>query len=254
MDNQKIESQKAGGKILGEVMAELVNFVKGGIAEIDIENKACELIAEKGGKPGFMMVPGYHFATCISTNDVVVHGIPRNRVLIEGDVVGIDCGVYYKGFHTDMAETIKIRDQRSEIKNEEEIDRFLETGKRALEKAIRQTRVGNRIGHVSKAIQEVVEGAGYSVVRTLVGHGVGRELHEDPEIPGFLNKKIENTPLIKPGMTLAIEVIYNMGTPEVIYKGTDGWTISTADGKISSTFERTVLVTDSDPVVLTPFD
>ncbi len=220
MDNQKIESMKTGGKILGDVMSELVKMVKPGITELDIENKAVDLIGKYGGKPGFKMVPGYNYATCISTNDVVVHGIPGNRVLKQDDVLGIDCGVFYNGYHTDMAQTLRVKSQISSLKsqNYNEIDKFLETGKRALGEAIRQAVEGNRVGNISKAIQDIVEGAGYSVVRTLVGHGVGRNLHEDPEIPGVLNKKIENTPLLKSGMTLAIEVIYNLGTHEVVYK------------------------------------
>ena len=134
--------------------------------------------------------------------------------------------------------------------NKEEIDRFLKTGKKALEEAIRVARVGNKVGHISKKIQDIVEGAGYSVVRSLVGHGVGRELHEEPEVPGFLATKIENTPKLELAMTIAIEVIYNMGKADVVFAN-DGWSIKTKDDSLSGLFERTIAVTYDGPMVLT---
>ena len=178
------------------------------------------------------------------TEDIAVNYGPK------GDVVGIDCGVFYKGFHTDMAQTIRINDKGLRMK-EDKTDRFLEIGKRALMEAIKAARVGNRVGDISKTIQEIIEGAGYSVVRSLVGHGVGRDLHEEPEVPGFLRGKIENTPLLCEGMTIAIEAIYNMGKKDVAYSNTDGWTIKTKDNSSSGLFERTVVVTNSGSVVLT---
>ena len=141
--------------------------------------------------------------------------------------------------------------RRVSIQNSDEIDRFLKVGKRALDEAIKVARPGNRVGNISKTIQDIVEGGGYSVVRALIGHGVGKQLHEDPEIPGFLNKKIEKTPLLKKGMTIAIEVIYNMGNYKVSYLNNDGWTITTEDGSISGLFEKTVAITDNEPLVLT---
>jgi len=250
---KKIEDMKVGGKILGEVMDELVKAVKPGVSGLEIEKLANELIEKKGGKASFKMVSGYHFATCISINEGVVHGIPKNRVFKENDVVGIDCGVYYKGYHTDMSESIKVKGQKSKVKIEkgDEVDRFLEVGKRTLNEAIKQAKVGNRIGHISKIIQEAIEGAGYSIVRSLVGHGVGKNLHEFPEIPGYLSKKIEKTPSIKKNMTLAIEVIYNMGKPGITHIKDDDWTIVTSDGSLSGLFERTILVTEKEPIILT---
>jgi len=167
-----------------------------------------------------------------------------------GDVVGIDCGVFYKGFHTDMSETIKVKSSKLKVQSDA-VDLFLKTGKRALEEAIRVAIVGNHVGHISKTIQAIVEGAGYSVVRSLVGHGVGRSLHEEPEIPGFLSGNIEKTPLLKEGMVIAIEVIYNMGKADVSYRSSDGWTIQTADGSISAVFERSVAITGDGPLPLT---
>src|SRR3990167_7300010 len=199
---------KTGGKILADVLFEVLKNIKIGVSEIELDQLAEKLILEKGGEPGFKKVDGYRHTICISTNDVVVHGIPTNYKLKEGDVVGIDCGVYYKGFNTDAAQTVRVQNSESRIQNSDEIDRFLETGKKALSEAIRIAKIGNRIGHISQTIQTIVEGAGYSVVRSLIGHGVGKELHEEPEVPGFLNMPIANTPLLKEGMTIAVEVIY----------------------------------------------
>jgi len=243
---------KTGGKILAQVMEEVINHVLPGTSEIDLEKLAERLIIEKGAEAAFKKVRGYNFATCISTNEEVVHGIPTERVFKKGDIVGVDCGVFYNGYNTDMAETVKATSEKRKATSKDEIDRFLEIGRKALFEAIKQAKVGNRIGHISKTIQDLVEGNGYSVVRTLVGHGVGRELHEDPEIPGFLDKDIKKTPLIKENQTLAIEVIYNMGDSKVNYKGKDdNWTIVSGDKSLSATFERTVLVTKNSPIILT---
>lgn len=247
---QDLEIMRKGGKILAETLKEVLNHARVGVSELELDNLAEKLIVEKGGEPGFKKVDGYKHTICISTNDVVVHGIPTSYRLKEGDVVGIDCGVYYKGFHTDMAQTIRIKDEGLMIKNDE-ADRFLETGKRALEEAIKVAKTGNRIGHISKAIQNIVEGQGYSVVRSLIGHGVGRELHEEPEVPGFLQGSIDKTPKLTEGMTIAIEVIYNMGKSDVVYSGSDGWTIKTKDGSLSGLFERTVAIAKDGPTVLT---
>jgi methionyl aminopeptidase len=177
-----------------------------------------------------------------------VHGIPSDYVLAEGDVVGIDCGVYYKGFHTDMSETRRV----SKLKTEkDEVDRFIEIGKTALNEAIKEAVVGNRIGHISRTIQQIVEkNAGYSVVRSLIGHGVGKELHEAPEVPGYLVGNINRTPELLEGMTIAVEVIYNMGTHDVVLDR-DHWTIRTRDGKLSGLFERTIAITKDGPVMIT---
>jgi methionyl aminopeptidase len=252
MDNKRITAMTAGGKILGEVLSQVVDSVKPGMTELDVDKLAEKLIRAAGGEPGFMKVPGYSHTICAATNDVVVHGIPTKRVLKHGDIIGVDCGVYLDGFHTDMAETIIVREADKKIEDEEKIKKFLKVGKDSMLAGIAQAKGGNRVGHISQAIQEMVEGSGFSVVRNLVGHGVGEELHMDPEIPGYLEKKITSTPLLKPGMTIAVEVIYNMGDEEVVYQGNDGWTIVTADGKLAGMFERTILVTEKDPIILTP--
>ena len=250
---EEIEIMRVGGKILAEVLFEVLKHAEVGVSELELDQLAEKLIREKGAEPGFKKVKGYHHAICVSANDIVVHGLPTNYKLKDRDIIGIDCGVYYKGYNTDMAQTLRVKTQNSKLKtqNYDEIDRFLETGKLALMEAIKAAEIGNRVGHISKTIQEIIEGAGYSVVRSLVGHGVGVSLHEEPEVPGFLRGKIENTPLLCEGMTIAIEAIYNMGKSDVIYSNNDGWTIKTKDGSLSGLFERTVAVTKDGPIILT---
>lgn len=244
---KEIEIMAHGGKILSEVLWEVMDSIKPGLTEGELDKLAEKLIIQKGGEPGFKKVRGYKHTVCMSTNDVVVHGIPGKTVLKEGDVVGVDCGVFYKGFHTDMSESRLVPGK----KNDPEIEKFLDVGKHALLEAIKIAVPGNRIGHISKKIQDIVEKqAGYSIVRSLIGHGVGRELHEAPEVPGYLADPIEKTPLLKEGMTIAVEVIYNMGSKDVTLD-TDGWTIRTADGKMAGLYERTIAITKEGPVMLT---
>ena len=246
----EIEKMIRGGKMLADVLTEAMNFIKPGVSEKDLDNLAERLILEKGGEPGFKRVSGYKNTICISTNDVVVHGIPTDYKFKEGDLVGVDCGVYYQGFNTDMSETIEVKSQKSKVKNEK-VDKFLRIGKEALEKGIEQARAGNRVGNISKIIQEIVEiKGGFGIVRSLVGHGVGKDLHEEPEIPGFLDRPINRTPLLREGMTIAIEIIYNMGNSDVML-AKDGWTIKTRDGSLSGLFEKTVVVTADRPLILT---
>lgn len=244
-NDKEIEIMARGGKILAEVLFETLSHVKPGVSELDLDKIAEELIIKKGGEPGFKRVEGYKHTVCMSINDVVVHGIPTNYKIKEGDIVGIDCGVFYKGFNTDMAETVAVG------KVDAEVQKFLEIGKKAMTAGIKQAKAGNHVGDISKVIQDMVEGNGYCVVESLVGHGVGRELHEDPEIPGFLIDDIKDTPQLREGMTIAVEVIYNMGRKDVVYSGGDGWTIKTADGSLAGLFERTIVITEKEPVVLT---
>lgn len=254
-NEDEIKKMKKSGKMLSEVLWEVIGHVKPGVTEMELEELAARLISEKGGEAAFKRVDGYKFATCISTNNVVVHGIPTDYKLKDGDIIGVDCGVLIDGFNSDMAETVRVTSSKSKknTTEENEIDRFLENGKKALNEAIKVAVVGNHIGHISKRIQDIVEKeGGYSVVRSLIGHGVGRELHEDPEVPGYLNKKIEKTPELRPGMTIAIEVIYNMGEPDVSFYGDDGWTIGSSDGSLSGLFERSILITEKGPEFLTP--
>lgn len=278
--DSEIEKMKAGGKILAGVLEEVKAAAKPGVKTIELDKLAEQLILEAGCQISFQTVRGYKWSTCLCVNDVVVHGLPSEYELKEGDLLGIDVGLIYQDLHLDMAETILISsvviptdpakgggvEESSEAafgldpsttlgmtKNITLNDRlkFLSAGKKALVKAIGQAKAGNRIGHISQAIEEMIKSAGYSVVYNLVGHGVGKTLHEDPHIPGVLQSRIEETLEIVVGMTLAIEVIYNLGGPEVAYTQNDGWTIATVDKSLSATFEKSIAVLENGPIVLT---
>lgn len=243
---EEIEIMAYGGKILSDVLHEVLKSIKPGMTEIEADLLADRLITERGGEAAFKKVKGYRYATCISTNNVVVHGIPSEYKFKDGDLVGIDCGVFYKGFNTDMSHSVIVG--KSEDKK---LEKFLKIGEKALWESIDQAILGNRIGHISKTIQDIVEGEGYSIVRSLIGHGVGRTLHEDPEVPGYLAKKIEKTPLLEEGMTIAVEVIYNMGASDVSFSNNDGWTIASTDSSISGLYERTIAIQQGKPLILT---
>lgn len=242
---EEIKIMQHGGHILAEVLYHVMEQIKPGMTELEVDQMAEKMIRERGGEPGFKRVPGYYYTVCMSTNDVVVHGIPGNYAFKPGDLVGVDCGVFYKGFHTDMSHSVIVPGAARH-----ESEKFLKIGKKALDESIKEAVIGNRIGHISKKIQDIVEGAGYSIVRSLIGHGVGRELHEEPEVPGYLVQPIDNTPLLKEGMTIAVEVIYNMGSREVTLDE-DGWTIRTEDGALAGLYERTIAITKDGPLMLT---
>jgi methionyl aminopeptidase len=248
----EIDIMRRGGKILRRVLLTLLTRAKLGVSLLDLDKLAESMILSAGAEPSFKHVKGYKWTICVCVNDVVVHGIPTGYCLKTGDKLGIDCGVYYDGFHTDAAWTIKIKNEKLKNKNENnEVDRFLAVGEKALSSAIKQVKVGNYIYDISKAIQENVEKNGYSTVKNLVGHGIGRNLHEAPEVPCFVKNNREETAKISSGMALAIEVIYNMGEDKVKYKGSDGWTITTKDGKISGLFEATVVAIPHGCLILT---
>lgn len=246
---EEIKKMQKGGKLLYQVLLQLLDMAVPGVTLAQLDEKAEKLILRGGGKPSFKMVHDYKWTICACLNDVVVHGIPTDYTLRDGDLLGIDCGVYLEGFHADHAWSKIVGDNKQ--KSVADKKKFLDVGLSAFEKAIKQAVAGNYIYDISRAIQETVEAGGYSVVRSLVGHGVGRKLHEEPEVPGVVRGKRENSIKIVQGMVLAIEVIYNLGSPDVVYKGKDGWTIATKDGKISGLFESTVAITSRGGIVLT---
>ncbi len=262
--DEELDLMRIGGEILQDTLHKVLKKAVPGVTLSYLDQLAERNIESLGGESSFKKVKNYKWTICGCVNDVVVHGIPDDYRLKDGDVLGIDCGVYYKGFHTDAAWTKIIQNEKlparnatqsvagGKVNNENrEVEKFIKTGKQAFYKALEQVKAGNHIYDISKAIQDTVESAGFSPVRSLVGHGVGRELHEEPEIPCFVKRERKKTPVIEKGMTLAIEVIYNMGSYKVTYKGNDGWTIATVDGKISGLFESTVAVMSHGCVVLT---
>lgn len=255
--SKEIQIMKQGGEKLSQILTNLIQSIKPGTNLLEIEKRALQLIKVAGGEPAFARVPGYHWATCLNINEEIVHGIPKDYQIREGDVVNVDIGLYYQEFNTDMSTTIKVQNstclparQELKVQSDKEIDLFLATGRRALEEAKKQAIPGNRVGHISKKIQEIIESAGFNCARNLTGHGIGKKLHEPPAIPCLLDRKLSETPLLKEGMTLAIEVIYTQGKPDLIV-GPDRWTIKTKDGKISAVFEETIAVTKNEPLVLT---
>jgi len=236
---KQIKIMKEGVKRLRRILRRVLNKAKPGIRLSQLDRLAESLIEKQKGLPSFKMVPGYKWATCINVNQGVVHGIPDNYRLKENDVVSIDMGMKFGGLNVDEAWTVEVKTQNSKLKTQNE--KFLEVGRRALEKAIKMAKAGNRVGHISLAIEKEIKKSGLSPIQALTGHGVGRKLHEEPKIPCYLQEKIVVTPLLKPGMTLAIEVIYSKGSPELILKN-DGWTLETADGSLAALFEKTVFV------------
>lgn len=243
---EEIEIMAEGGQKLARIKKALFEKVAEGVSAWDIEELAVELIKKEGAEASFKKVPGYSWATCVNLNAGLVHGIPKKEVVFKkGDVVSVDLGLYFKGFHTDCSFS-------KGIDVDSETERFLEVGHEALKKAIAATAVGNRVYDISEAIEKTVVSAGYSPIKALVGHGVGRRLHEDPQIPCFVPGAKEESMEIAEGATFAIEVMYAQGGSALVQEN-DGWTIATRDGKISALFEETVAVVDGRPKVLTDF-
>lgn len=243
---KEIELMKEGGRRLAWALNQVLKAIKPGVSLKELDQLAESLIEKKGGKPSFKMVKGYNWATCININQGVVHGVPGNYRIQAGDLVSVDMGMFYKGLHTDMARSIRAGERESGRAG----NKFLSAGQKALKKAIEAVKPGNRVGHISLAIQEVIKRKGYEPIKALTGHGVGEKLHEEPQIPCFLRERVIDTPRLKSGMTLAIEVIYAQGKPEVIL-ARDGWTVRTADGKLAGLFEDTVVVTSKGREILT---
>ena len=260
--NKELELMRKSGKVASLALKAALDAVKIGVSAKDIDKVAEKEIYRQGGELSYKTVPGYKWATCITFNEQVVHGIPAGRKVREGDLVSVDLAASYKRWHTDNAWTVLVGGQKTDglhLRSVSQMSaqahlggeakrKFLEVGKEALRLGIKEARAGNRVGDIGAAIQKKVEGEGYHVVRSLVGHGVGKALHEEPEIPGY---GVSGTGIVlKEGMTLAIEVIYARGTSDVILEK-DGWTYKTKDGSLAGLFEMTVVVGKKEAKVLT---
>ena len=243
---EQIKKMQTGGKKLSSVLNQLIQHVSIGMQTIEIDTIAEKLLLRSGGQPSFKTVPGYHWSTCININDSLVHGVPNKTKVQDGDIITIDIGLLYQGLHTDLSTTFQIG------KTDTNTTIFLQAGKTALKQAINQVKPGRHIGHISKTLQTVIERSGYHCVPELIGHGIGENLHEYPPIPGVLSTPIKQTPILSPGMTLAIEVIYVAGSTNTITDKQDRWTIRTQDGKISAVFEKTIAVVSDGCLLLTP--
>ncbi len=240
----EIEKIAHACRLAGEVLVSLRSMIEAGVTTKDIERVADQKIRSAGGVPTFKGYRGFPASICTSVNEEVVHGIPSSRKLAEGDIVSIDIGVYMDGFYGDAAVTIPIG------RNDRETTQLLRVTEEALYKGIEKAIEGNRISDISHGIQQHVEKHGFSVVRLFVGHGIGRELHEAPQIPNYGGPG--HGPKLKKGMTLAIEPMVNAGTDEVEVLE-DGWTAITSDRKKSAHFEHTILVTSNTPRILTKY-
>ncbi|PRX27486.1 methionine aminopeptidase type I [Orenia metallireducens] len=239
---REIEIMRKAGSIVAQTHALLAEKVTPGITTGELDKIAEEFILSKGGKPAFKGYQGFPSTLCVAVNEEVVHGFPGNRVLEEGDIIGMDLGVLIDGFYGDSAYTLAVGEISDQAQN------LLKVTEESLHQGIEQALEGNRLSDISHAVQKYVEARGYSVVRRFVGHGVGRNLHEDPQIPNF--GPAGRGPRLKEGMVLAIEPMINVGTHKVKILD-DGWTVITADKELSAHFEHTVAITKDGPRILT---
>ena len=240
---KEIELMREAGRRLEIVHDEMAKIIRPGISTMEINEKGDKVIRELGCKPNFLHYGGFPASICVSVNEEVVHGIPkRDRILKEGDIVSLDAGLIYKGYHSDAARTHAVGQISPEAQ------KLLDVTKQSFFEGIKQAKAGNHLFDISAAIDDYVSGFGYGIVQDLVGHGIGTELHEDPQIPNFRQKR--RGIILVPGMTLAIEPMVNMGTRKV-KQCSDGWLVRTRDGKPSVHFEKTVAITEDGPVVLT---
>jgi methionyl aminopeptidase len=237
---EEIEIMRLGGNIAKNALNLALELSKEGVSLIEINDEVDKFILNNKATPSFKRVPGYHYATCINVNEGLVHGIPNKYVIKKGDLVKIDLGVYYQGFNTDTSATKEIGTNKEE--------KFIKAGIACIEAAISECVVGNKLGDVSNAMQKVIESAGYTVSRSLVGHGIGKDLHEEPLIPPYGKKGTGM--LLKEGLVFAIEIIYQKGSHH-IKSLEDGWTLVTKDGSLAGLHEHTVAITKEGPIVLT---
>ena len=239
---RQLEVMRKACKITAAARALAGDMVRPGVTTKQIDKAVYDFIVSQGAKPSFLNYNGFPASTCISVNSTVIHGIPGNYVLQEGDIVSVDVGAYYGGFHGDCAATFPCGTISADAQ------RLIDVTKQSFYEGIRFATRGHRVSDISHAIETYVESNGFSVVRSFVGHGVGAQLHEEPEVPNF--GSAGHGPRLLPGMTLAIEPMVNVGTYEVkVLK--DRWTTVTADGKLSAHYENTVLITDGEPEILT---
>jgi methionyl aminopeptidase len=240
--SQEMVTLRDAGKILARIVAQIKGSLKIGMTTRDIDLLAEKLIKEEGVLPAFKGYHGFPACACVSVNEQVVHGIPGDLVVKAGDIVSIDIGIIYQKYFSDMAVSVGLGDMDASQQ------KLLDVTRQALYKGIAQAKSGSRLGDLSHAVQAYVESKGFSVVRDFVGHGIGRELHEDPEIPNYGHPG--TGPVLRPGMVLAIEPMVNMGGHQTKMLQ-DGWTVLTADRKPSAHFEHTIAVTEDGPVIFT---
>ena len=239
---KQIQAMRESGKILRDTLLKVEEFIKPGVTTKEIDKFAHRYIVSRGAKPSCLGYMGYPAATCISVNEVVVHGIPGDRVIEDGDIVSVDLCVLYKGMHTDAARTFCVGNVSPELR------KLVEVTKESFFEGIKHIKSGSRVGDIGAAVQKYAESFGYGVVRDLQGHGVGCSIHEDPGIPNF--GRAGTGEYLKEGMTIAVEPMITLGTYEV-YVDEDGWTVSTDDGQPAAHYENTMVVTKDGVEILT---
>ncbi|MDD5166828.1 MAG: type I methionyl aminopeptidase [Candidatus Omnitrophica bacterium] len=237
-----LEMMRKSGKILARTMRKLQESIKPGISTLEIDSLAEDLISKENATPAFKGYKGFPASVCTSINEEIVHGIPSDRKLLEGDIISLDLGINYQGYYSDAAITLGVGKINPRAK------KLIEAAKKALSVGIKEARINNHLSDISYAIQNYVEKQGFSVVRQFVGHGIGHQLHEEPEIPNF--GRPHQGPVLKNGMVLAIEPMVNMGTWETEILD-NGWTAATKDKLASAHFEHSVAITEKGPEVLT---
>ena len=242
-DQEKIKKMRDAGVICSDIFAQIVKLAQSGAPLIEVDKLAEDLCRKNRVVPAFKGYEGFPATICVSPNDVVVHGIPDETILAKGDLLGIDMGIKYMDVYSDMSITIPIGNEY----REKSTQHFVDTVKKATLAGIDVAVVGNRVGDIGYAIQSIVEAGGYSVVREMVGHGVGYQLHEDPYIPGF--GKPHTGEKLYDGQTIAIEAIINQGKRDIFIDGDDGWTTYTEDGMLSAIFEHTIVVGESAEIL-----
>lgn len=241
--SEQIELIRESCRRLAIVHKELEEFIKPGISTRDIDIKGDKLIRQLEGIPNFLHYNGFPASICVSVNDEVVHGIPdKHRILQEGDIVSLDAGMIYKGYHSDAARTHAVGQVSKKARQ------LMDVTRESFFAGIKMAKVGNHLFDISNAIASYIKPYGYGIVRDLVGHGVGTQLHEDPQVPNFA--QIRRGPRLRPGMTLAIEPMVNMGRADVEWLD-DDWTVITEDGSLSAHYENTILITEGEPEILT---
>ena len=240
---REIELMKESCRLLSLVHKAMEEAIKPGMSTLDIDRLGEKMIRDLGCIPNFKNYHGYPASICVSVNDEVVHGIPsKHRILKEGDIVSLDAGLIYKGYHSDAARTHAVG------KISPEAQKLMDVTRQSFFEGIKMAKAGNHLHDISNAIDAYVSQYGYGIVRDLVGHGIGTQLHEDPQIPNFAQKK--RGPKLVPGMTLAIEPMINMGRADVEWLD-DDWTVVTEDGSLSAHYENTILITEGEPEILT---
>lgn len=244
-NKEEIELMRLSAQLVSKTLGLIAENIKPGITTLQLDKLAEEFIRDNGGVPGFLGLYDFPNTLCMSPNEQVVHGFPNNDELKEGDIISVDCGVLMNGFYGDHAFTFPVGNI------DPKTQKLLDVTRECLDLGINECKAGNRIGDISFAIQQHAENNGYGVVRELVGHGLGRKMHEKPEVPNYGSRG--KGPKLKNGMVLAIEPMINMGTRQ-IYQHSDGWTITTADKLPSAHFEHDVAVVDGEPEVLSTFD